>query len=141
MAFIAQRKEDSIPHIASGAALVTGASSGIGHATARDLAAVGYPTVATARHPDALADLAAASCHTLALDVTDESSMTRAVRAVEEAHGGIAALINSKRCPSPPSAASWGRMSSACCACASWCCRGCADEATGASSTSARWVE
>jgi NAD(P)-dependent dehydrogenase (short-subunit alcohol dehydrogenase family) len=73
---------------------VTGASSGIGHATARHLAAAGYPTVATARHPEALADHAAASCHTLALDVTDESSMTRAVRAVEEAHGGIAALIN-----------------------------------------------
>src|SRR5919198_3792022 len=94
MAFIAQRKEDSMPPIFSGAALVTGASSGIGHATARALAAAGYPTVATARHPEALADLVAAGCHTLALDVTDEGSMTRAVRAVEEAHGGIAALIN-----------------------------------------------
>jgi NADP-dependent 3-hydroxy acid dehydrogenase YdfG len=95
MAFIARRKEDSMPHISSGAALVTGASSGIGRATAHALAAAGYPTVATARHPEALADLAAAGCYTLALDVTDEGSMTRAVRAVEDAHGGIAALIAS----------------------------------------------
>ena len=94
MAFIAQRKEDPMPHISSGAALVTGASSGIGRATACAVAAAGYPTVATARHPEALADLAAAGCHTLALDVTDEGSLTRAVRAVEDAHGGIAALIN-----------------------------------------------
>ena len=79
-----------MPHISSGAALVTGASSGIGRATAHALAAAGYPTVATARHPEALADLAAASCYTLALVGHDEGSMTRAVRAVEDAHDGIA---------------------------------------------------
>ncbi len=78
----------------AGAVLVTGASSGIGHATARALAAAGYVTVATARDPAALADLAAVGCQTLALDVTDEGALTAAVRTVEQAHGGVAVLIN-----------------------------------------------
>jgi NADP-dependent 3-hydroxy acid dehydrogenase YdfG len=64
-----------MPRLPSGAALVTGASSGIGRATARALAAVGYSTVATARHPEVLTDLAAAGWQPLGLDVTDEGSM------------------------------------------------------------------
>jgi NAD(P)-dependent dehydrogenase (short-subunit alcohol dehydrogenase family) len=77
-----------------GAALVTGASSGTGHTTARALAAAGYPTTATARHPEALTDLAAAGCQTLALDVTDEASMQRAVDAAHAAFGGVSILVN-----------------------------------------------
>lgn len=60
-------------------ALVTGASSGIGRATAIALQDAGYRTVATARRLDRVADLAARGMHTLALDVRDDSSMRQAV--------------------------------------------------------------
>ncbi|MGK5440273.1 oxidoreductase [Micromonospora sp. URMC 105] len=74
--------------------LITGCSSGIGRATAQRLLARGCTVYATARRIDSLADLAAAGCHTLALDVTDEESMTRAVAHVEAAHGAIDVLVN-----------------------------------------------
>lgn len=74
--------------------LITGCSSGIGAATATRLAAAGWDVWATARRPETLADLAAAGCHTLALDVTDEASMTSAVTAVRDGAGRIDALVN-----------------------------------------------
>jgi NAD(P)-dependent dehydrogenase (short-subunit alcohol dehydrogenase family) len=49
---------------------------------------------ATARNVDALDGLAAKGCKTLALDVTDEGSMVRAVRAVEDAEGTVGVLVN-----------------------------------------------
>jgi len=75
-------------------ALVTGASSGIGKATAIALAAAGFVTYATARRVETLADLKAAGCETLPLDVTDEDSMVAAVRMVEATHGGVDVLVN-----------------------------------------------
>ena len=66
--------------------LVTGCSSGIGHATALHLQTHGWLVYATARHVEAIADLAAAGCRVLPLDVTDDDSMTGAVRAIEQAH-------------------------------------------------------
>jgi len=74
--------------------LITGCSTGIGAATAGELAERGYTVWATARRPEALADLAAKGCRTLALDVTDEDSMASAVAAVEDEHGAIDVLIN-----------------------------------------------
>jgi NAD(P)-dependent dehydrogenase (short-subunit alcohol dehydrogenase family) len=75
--------------------LITGCSSGIGRAAALRLARRRDLTVyATARRLETIADLAAAGCRTLALDVTDEASMVAAVRAVEEAHGSVGALVN-----------------------------------------------
>ncbi|MCG3192331.1 MAG: hypothetical protein DIJKHBIC_01572 [Thermoanaerobaculia bacterium] len=78
----------------SKAVLITGCSSGIGHATALRLVKAGYTVYATARRPETLKDLAQAGCKTLALDVNDEASMASAVAAVEKAEGAVGILIN-----------------------------------------------
>src|SRR5690242_9296880 len=78
----------------SRAVLITGCSSGIGHATAAHLSAQGWTVYATARRREALSELEARGCRTLALDVTDEESMSAAVRAVEEAEGAVGVLVN-----------------------------------------------
>jgi NAD(P)-dependent dehydrogenase (short-subunit alcohol dehydrogenase family) len=78
----------------SPAVLITGCSSGIGHAAALAFARVGVPTWATARRPGTLGDLEAAGCRVLQLDVTDEQSRVAAVAAVEAEHGWVGALIN-----------------------------------------------
>jgi NAD(P)-dependent dehydrogenase (short-subunit alcohol dehydrogenase family) len=74
--------------------LITGCSTGIGRATAERLAAGGWPVYATARRPDAIRDLEARGCKTLALDVCDDASMQAAVGAVERAHGAVGVLVN-----------------------------------------------
>lgn len=74
--------------------LITGASSGIGAATARRLAGSGFRVYATARKLAAVEDLKRAGCETLALDVTDEASMQAAMAAIEARDGGIGALVN-----------------------------------------------
>jgi NAD(P)-dependent dehydrogenase (short-subunit alcohol dehydrogenase family) len=78
----------------SKAVLITGCSSGIGHATALQLAGSGWKVYATARRPETIAELRDAGCETLALDVTDEASMRTAVDAVEQAEGAVGVLIN-----------------------------------------------
>jgi NAD(P)-dependent dehydrogenase (short-subunit alcohol dehydrogenase family) len=78
----------------SKAVLITGCSSGIGRETAIRLAGNGWTVYATARRPEAIADLAERGCRVLALDVTDESSSAAAVRAVEEEHGAVGVLVN-----------------------------------------------
>ena len=70
---------------ASKAVLITGCSSGIGHASAEHLADCGWTVYASARRTESIADLAERGCKTLALDVTDEDSMRAAVAAVEDA--------------------------------------------------------
>jgi NADP-dependent 3-hydroxy acid dehydrogenase YdfG len=71
--------------------LITGCSSGIGRATAQVLASNGFDVYATARRTESIADLEAAGCKTLALDVTSEESMAAAVAAIPQ---GIDALVN-----------------------------------------------
>jgi NAD(P)-dependent dehydrogenase (short-subunit alcohol dehydrogenase family) len=80
--------------VPSKAVLITGCSSGIGHATAELLAREGWTVYATARKPQTLADLERQGCKTLALDVTDETSMAAAVQTVVNAEGAIGVLIN-----------------------------------------------
>ncbi len=79
---------------ASRAVLITGCSSGIGEATARRLAKGGWTVYATARRPEAIAQLQSEGCHTLALDVTDEGSMQAAVDEVTRAQGAVGVLVN-----------------------------------------------
>ncbi|HXH80104.1 SDR family NAD(P)-dependent oxidoreductase [Nocardioides sp.] len=74
--------------------LITGCSTGIGHATALRLACAGHTVHATARRIDSLAALEEAGCHVSELDVTDEASMSAAVTRVVEQHGAVDALVN-----------------------------------------------
>ena len=75
-------------------ALVTGASSGIGRSTVLMLRDLGFITIATAPTLDEIAGLQGHGFETLQLDVTDESSMSEAVRAAEERYGAIDVLVN-----------------------------------------------
>jgi NADP-dependent 3-hydroxy acid dehydrogenase YdfG len=80
--------------MSSKAVLITGCSSGIGYATAEELLARGWKVYATARKPETVSVLEAKGAKLLALDVTDEDSMRRAVEAVTEAEGAVGVLIN-----------------------------------------------
>ena len=77
-----------------GPVLITGCSSGIGRAAALSLHQAGFTVYATARRTDALTGLSDRGLRTLALDVTDEESMTTAVAAVEADAGAVGVLIN-----------------------------------------------
>lgn len=75
-------------------ALVTGASSGMGKDFALRLIAEGYLVYATARRFDRLEAVRAAGGRTLAMDVTDDDSMSSAVERILAEQGRIDVLIN-----------------------------------------------
>ncbi|AUX22604.1 ketoacyl reductase [Sorangium cellulosum] len=84
----------------SALAIVTGASSGIGAALARQLSARGQPVLAIGRRAHRLEELCAQACaaghapiHPLELDVTTEGAALR-VRDRARALGGAAWLVN-----------------------------------------------
>jgi short-subunit dehydrogenase len=74
-----------------GVALVTGASSGIGEATAGQLAKAGYKVFGTSRRP---ASTGSRSFEMLALDVTRDESVEALVEEVIQQAGRIDLLIN-----------------------------------------------
>src|SRR5471032_556559 len=75
-------------------ALVTGASSGMGKDFALRLINEGYEVYGAARRIDKMADIKAAGGHILALDVTDDTSMSAAVQQIIKEQGRIDVLIN-----------------------------------------------
>src|SRR6188472_3857082 len=75
-------------------ALITGASSGIGEATALQLAELGYTVYAGARRVERMSDLADCGIRTRAVDVTDDVTMVALVEAIIAETGRIDVLVN-----------------------------------------------
>lgn len=86
-------------------AIITGAGSGIGAATARLLVAQGFVIVGVGRDPDKLATLVEAlgsdKVETIAIDVTIDDAPRRIVQATLDRFGAIDALINNAGVGSP----------------------------------------
>ena len=83
------------PPVVHRTALVTGASSGIGQATARLLRDRGWSVYATSRSAESLAALAADGFETVALDLADEASVAAAAAQVLERTGGkLGAIVD-----------------------------------------------
>ena len=75
-------------------ALVTGASSGIGQATALRLHEAGFVVYGVARRTDRMQDLREHGIKTLAMDVTDEESAALGVKQIVAEAGRIDVLVN-----------------------------------------------
>jgi len=75
-------------------ALVTGASSGIGEATATLLAKNGYTVYGAARRIEKMEHLRSLGIHTLSMDVSVDDSITKAVDKIIAVEGTIDVLIN-----------------------------------------------
>ena len=82
-------------------ALVTGATSGIGEATAYRLRALDYVVFAAGRNPEALDTLRSRGLQARELDVTDEAAVTRLVEEIHADYGGVDVLVNSAGFPLP----------------------------------------
>lgn len=82
-------------------ALITGATSGIGEATAYRLQSRGYVVYATGRNPEALDSLRTRGLQARSLDVTDEDAVADLVAEIHTAHGGVDVVVNSAGYPLP----------------------------------------
>lgn len=83
-----------MPTPLSRSVLVTGASSGIGAATARAFHERGWTVHAAARRTDHMTGLAALGMKVHHLDLTDETSLTTLASTITEGHGHLDVLVN-----------------------------------------------
>jgi NAD(P)-dependent dehydrogenase (short-subunit alcohol dehydrogenase family) len=77
--------------------LITGCSSGLGHALAKEVLAQGYNAVITARKTEDIQQLAAAYPETAfaaALDITDLTQIATVIKEAENKFGSVDVLIN-----------------------------------------------
>jgi len=75
-------------------AFVTGASSGIGEATALKLKDLGYTVYGAARRVERMQHLTKSGIQILAMDVTDDASMQEGINAIIAQSGRIDVLVN-----------------------------------------------
>lgn len=74
--------------------LVTGASSGIGKATAKQLVDDNFMVYGAARRVEEMQYLEELGGRTLKMDITQEEDVQQVVDTIEEEHGGIDILVN-----------------------------------------------
>ena len=86
------KQEELLMSVNPKVVLITGASSGVGQATARLLAEKGYQVFGTSRDPDSAQSMT--SVEMLALDVRSDESIVACVNAVVDAAGRIDVLVN-----------------------------------------------
>lgn len=84
----------SVASATSRVALVTGASSGLGKATAQRLLEAGYTVYVAARRRALMDELVAAGALPLTMDITEDADIQRTVATIEAGHGGVDVLIN-----------------------------------------------
>jgi len=75
-------------------AIVTGASSGIGRATALELVAQGYTVYAAARRTDKIVEAQVVGIEALYLDITSQEAIDKAIDTVMDEAGRIDLLVN-----------------------------------------------
>lgn len=74
--------------------VITGASSGIGAATAKVFSELGYPLLLLARRADRMKEMGLPNCINASVDVTDAQQMADAIKEAEKQFGPVDCLIN-----------------------------------------------
>lgn len=90
----AEEERDSMDSPTRPLVIVTGASSGIGAATARAFSAAGHPLLLIARRDDRLRELDLPNAELAPVDVTDSAAVAAAVSSAESRFGPADLLIN-----------------------------------------------